>query len=121
MKMNYAELITLTSFFESMSDSGQSIPTFIWDLFGKNYLILREHALAYNDRLYEKHKELFPNEDGVPNADKKYLEFKRSMNSEEISIELVTISKSEFLANVPSLQGVNGVYLFMKYITHEQD
>jgi hypothetical protein len=122
MKINYAELITLATFFESMSDSNQDIPTFIWDLFGKNHSILKEYVQSYNDRLYDKFNEIFvEGQEETPEMNKSYLDFKRKLNSEEFNIELVTISKHEFLANVPSLQGVRGIYLFLKHVTYEQD
>lgn len=124
--LTYAEVMTLASFFELMQDSKQDLPVFVWSLFEKNYEELKTFALTYEEKLYAKFMELFP--DGVESVpqeekmdkDKDYQSFRSNLLKETILANLTTISREQFETEVPSMQGVRGIYLFMKYIANEK-
>jgi hypothetical protein len=123
-KLTYAEVMTLASFFELMQGSDQDLPTYIWTLFKKNYEELKTFALTYEEKLYAKFMELFP--DGVESVaqeekmdkDKDYQSFRSMLLKETILANLTTISRDQFEIEVPSMKGVRGIYLFMKHIAN---
>lgn len=124
-KLNNAEVLTLASFFESISGSNQDLPTAVWANFEANYNILKEYVVEFESAMYNKYMELFPSDievDGPERLkkDNAYAQYKRHLHKQEVEVELVTMSKKQFIEDVPSMKGVRGIYLFLKYIANEQ-